>query len=412
MSFSHTHVHPDFFHTRLSVLSDASARAWAQSIGEAAFACLGKIQVIDTAALEAKADQHSPQELWCAVQDATSDVWNGLDELQKTMQPLVLACEQKENEKQDAAFDEFGPQEKEEEEGLQNLQEILEPQEQDGNQDNPNQIVLEGIVQRIAETAWTMSFVLSSEVQGFQKRVPHLVGQTDPWELIGDLQDHLGRLRSAFAALLSGILTSFTNIECQTGTDEAGFELTCAKELRARVFQLRDQILDIENQLKERDKTEWKELIDQAREAIDFFMFGPGFAWMRASDKSTFLKQQQAIKQVSEFWSPFRSDMARRVIDTLARYLEALEILNQRECLVVHDRKALSVVTTELDMALKDSGPRGREALGRALSALSDAQGRDRELDRLLAQILDPTAEVPKQQILERAQMVLAQLGS
>jgi hypothetical protein len=95
----------------------------------------------------------------------------------------------------------------------------------------------------------------------------------------------------------------------------------------------------------------------------------------------------------------------------VARYLEALEVINQRECLIVHDRHALRRVVDNLELAEAKKGAEGRVAMGRGLAALAETQGRDAHLDHLLQETLDPSAPVQAQRILERARQVLSALG-
>jgi hypothetical protein len=156
---------------------------------------------------------------------------------------------------------------------------------------------------------------------------------------------------------------------------------------------------------------EWQPLLGQVHNAVEKFMFGPGFAWMRAGDKRTFIKQHRALGELMELWSPLRATPAKRAVQNLARYLEALEVINQRECLVQHDRDGLKIVVARMSLAANTEGPPRREAIAAALAALAEVQGRDRTLDALLEQTLAPGTPVPVIQILDRAKTLLAQLG-
>jgi hypothetical protein len=143
---------------------------------------------------------------------------------------------------------------------------------------------------------------------------------------------------------------------------------------------------------------------------LEAFIFGPGFAWMRAIDKRVFLSQRRTLGEILALYSPLRAEPARLAIDDLARMLETMEMINQRECLMVHDRVALTAVVENMESAMAAQGPAARRFIGAGLAALSEAQGRDAILDRLMAEAMAPGSAVPLSEILRRARQVLAQL--
>ena len=268
-------------------------------------------------------------------------------------------------------------------------------------------------IDRIGETVWATSFVLRSEIDAFRKRLPSLLKVPDAWELLSDLQDHVGHIRAALQAILTGIYASLypTTPGAETVThDEQSIELLASRELRQRIFALRDELLIIEAALATVPSSEWQGLLRRAVDALHGFMFGPGFAWMRASDKRSFIKQHRVISELLELWSPLRATPAKRAVQNLARYLEALEVINQRECLILHDRAALAVVVEKLEKAASAAEAARREHIAAGLAALADAQGRDKMLDQLLETTLAPGSPVPTTEILQRAKVLLARL--
>ncbi len=372
----------------------------AEAIINAAFACLKRIHGLDFASFERDRASGPTRALWQAAENPIADVWRAVEELQHVAKPLVDEHEKRVSAEDDLSFD-------------VNI-------EGDGPTVQPraaSQSTPKTPIDRIGETVWATSFVLGSEIDGFRKRLPTLLKVPDAWELLSDVQDHVGHIKAALQAILTGIYGSLYPNEdgaplvTQTSHDEQNIDLLASRELRQRIFALRDELLGLEASLTSVPTSEWQSLLRRAVDSLDGFMFGPGFAWMRASDKRIFIKQHRAISEILEIWSPLRATPARRAVQNLTRYLEALEIINQRECLVLHDRAALALVVDKLEHA--NSAPdasKRREYIAAGLAALADAQGRDKQLDQLLETTLAPGSPVPTTEILQRAKQMLSRL--
>ena len=395
----------DDLRVRLTVIEDPTMRMHLVNCVHGVFLGRARIQRVDLAGLEKAIGAATPRELWGRIAEPITNLWTILEDVLIELKAVAEAHGDSAalgaDEGGGGAGDEldFAMLEEPSASPAQKVSPFVAP--------DPKQ----SIVNRIVETAWAMSYVLKNEVSGFQRRLNGLQNSADGWDLVGACQDHLARLRSALDALLTGIASSLPGSrDGQMATDPAT-ELLAARELRTRVFALRDEILAIELETKAQPVSAWHELLVAAREHVDSFMFGPGFAWLRADDKRSFLRAQKVLTEVLELWSPLRAVPAQRALGGLARYLEALEVINQRECLLVHDRNALHVVLTELRRALHGSGTAARDAVASALKALAEAQGRDRELDDLLGETMVPGTDVPVQAIITRAEAVSAALG-
>ena len=392
------HVDPELVQTRLNAVKDDETREEAQSIVTAALSCFVKLQGIDLLELEREVTQQSPTALWAMANESVAAMWMALEELQQSMQPLL---EVSKGESSDGFnLDAFSSGEN-----------AAKATAAKAAEARASTSALNPILKRIGETTWAMSFVLSGEVQAFRKRLGSLLKLTDAWELIDAVESHLEHVKSAVVALLHGVFGALPVGLSGDAEAEASFEVTSSRELRSRVCELREAVLTIEKEIAAVSSGSWLEPLCRVRDAVERFMFGPGFAWMRAGDKRAFLGQRQALNEILEIWSPLRAVPARHMIENLARFLEALEVINQRECLVIHDRGALRMVVAKLEVATQTTGAAAREPIGAALAALAEAQGRDRELDRLLNQSMDPGHAVPVAGILERARTLLKQLG-
>ncbi len=393
-------VDPELLRSRLSGIADENWRRQVSGVVEGALACVRQFHTIDFIALEREAPHIASGALWPQVEGGVKAIWKSLEGLQAAMKPLIDEHEAKHKPAQpaptgDPLEDEF----------VVDLDSKTDPAIILKHAPSPEE--------RVCETAWAMSFVLAGELEAFRRRLPALLKLPDGWELVTAVQDHVGHVRSAVNAIAGGIFTSLPGgtVGTKEVKDRDDLELVVSRELRSRLFQLRDDLGALEAKLKGTPPAGWHDLLVRAQYLVDEFMFSPAFAWMRAGDKRSFLTHQRSLVDILALWSPLRAEPARRAIENVARYLEALEVINQRECLVVHDRDALKRVVDNLTLADERKGAEGREATGRGLAALAEAQGRDRELDQLLAQTLDPGAPVPTERIRARASEVLRSLG-
>jgi hypothetical protein len=389
-------VDPELLEARLAALENGATRARLRVVVDRALVALGKVQEVPVGALEATVSSYSTMALWSGVDDAVSAMWHALEALRSGMQPLVEAFEEKSD-----AGDDLG------------LVAQLDGPNADAVAVQPAaKLVLDDDTERIAETAWAMGFVLAGEVKEFCGRLPALLKLEDGWELVDALQGHIEHIRGALNAILGGVYSSLAGVGGESEDADRSFFLTASIELRSRVFQLRDAIGAIERRMKASAPRDWLELLVEASALVNEFIFGPGFAWARATDKRTFLAQRQSLSGILELYSPLRAGPARRAVEDLARFLDALEVINQRECLVLHDHAALSRVVASMREAAAAGGQTARDAIGRGLAALSEASGRDRELDRMLAEAMAPGGSVPVNEILTRAEALVGMLGS
>ena len=393
-------VDPELLQLRIKSMRNPQERTLAESIINAAFACLKRIQSLDFSALERDRAGGPTRALWTAAEAPVAEVWHAVEELQHAAKPLVDEHDSRISAEEEITFD---------------VSIEGEAASTAAPKAPPVAATTQTPIDRIGETMWATSFVLNSEIDGFRRRLPSLIKVPDAWELLSDVQDHVGHIKAALQAILTGIYGSLYPNEGGARADvvshdEQNIELLASRELRQRIFALRDDLLGVEASLATVPSSEWQALLRRAVTSLDSFMFGPGFAWMRASDKRSFIKQHRAISEILELWSPLRATPARRAVQNLARYLEALEVINQRECLVLHDRAALTVVVEKLEKANGAAQAERREHIAAGLAALADAQGRDKALDQLLEATLAPGSSVPTTEILQRAKTLLARL--
>ncbi len=351
-----------------------------------------RLRGVLVARIEAKAASASPDVLWSEVQLPVTAAWDDIAALQRRLEPHAeryakLLSSESPGDDDPLAFA---------------LATSLAP----ASSERPRGTLDD----RLGESAWSTSFILHREIDGFRKRLVAVLRLDDGWELVDALQEHVARLGAALEALeiCLAVLSSATGGSELASDIDA--QLTISRELRGRLFDLRDAVLEIERSLQARPASEWHDALMDARRRVDRFMLSPGFNWLWATDKRAFLRQRTALDEILQLWSPLRAEPARHAVAGLARYLEAMEVINRRECLVAHDLAALERAVTYLDECGAADGPEAREAVSAALASLASAQGRDREIDRLLAESLKPDEELPLEALRAQVHQVVGEL--
>lgn len=377
---------PERLQARLDALlrADATLGRDVNALAQGALACLSKLLLVPFTELESQAATVAPGALWMHAGVATEGLWDAVLMLREVAASLSEMSDMQQRE----ATGEAPPA----------LLAMLS---------KPGDMPIE---QFVSDAAWAVGILLQGEIDAFVARLPVLLASKQGWALVEGLQDHLFQLRRILGTLLAGLYGSLSPADSEARADPTD-EREAACEVRTLVFSLREAILGIEQRLKMAPQAAWQALLQQAATALSGFIVGPGFTAMRARDKHMLTSQAAAFEQLLQLWSPLRAAPGKHAVESLARYLETLEVLNQRSVLVQHDRAKLTIVVRALEAAVQKPAAAARGDIGVGLAALSEAQWRDRELDALLALTLIPGGSLPLQEILARAKVVLAGLA-
>ncbi|MEO0814869.1 MAG: hypothetical protein AAFY60_18550, partial [Myxococcota bacterium] len=198
---------PERLAVRVTKLEDPAVRDEVARIVRGGFSCLTRIQSINFSALERSTGAHPGRVIWDNTASNVSGMWLAVEELNGILAPLIEAHEAKQRDSDDE-FD-FALDE-----------EVAKP-----TMRTTARITLTPL-ERIGETAWATCFVLNGEIQSFRKRLPALLKMEDGWELVSDLQDHVGHVKAAVNAILTGVYSSLpSSVEDPGGTNEQSCEL-------------------------------------------------------------------------------------------------------------------------------------------------------------------------------------------
>ena len=381
---------------RLSAMDDPSAAQQSVSAIRQAFEVASFARAIDFGGLEARIDELDPREAYRELERPLATMWELVDELLHLLSPLGERHAGQSSGEDGAAGEDEG-----------DLEFDFDFAQTETAVAETNAPKLSTPLQRVDETAWAMSFVIRGELERFRERLPTLLKASDSWELLSSAQDHAGQLRAATNALIKGVFTSLPAARDDPEEIVDLMELKSSLELRARLFELRDRILECEARLESAPRDDWESLVKSMHREVESFVFGPAFAWMRARDKRSFLHHRNALKEITQFWSPLRAAPAKTIVQALARHLEALEVINQRECLQYFDREKIREVVSLLED--REHAP-DASTVGKALLMLDEVKHRDHELSALIEAGLDPMADFDADAVIARAKFVLFSL--
>jgi hypothetical protein len=180
--------------------------------------------------------------------------------------------------------------------------------------------------------------------------------------------------------------------------------------VRRGLAALRAQIEPLNAELQGPDPERHAEALDAVRRAMSGFVTTAVCRAMRAADRWQMVQFEQ---QVAADELP----RARQTCEGLAKYLESLASINQREVLIVHDQRKLDEMRELLAGArqLLDLSPRPAvEMLAKAQETAHELRGRNPVFDQRLGQVAAlPLVEETAGTLewLERLEALLAVAG-
>ena len=353
-------VDPDLLRARVGAVRPEALRLALSAVVETGLRCRGRVDGLDFASLEVRAAEHASEVLWGSIAPSLEALWDLLRTVEGSLEALRAVGDPSWRRRWDGV-----------------------------------------------SASW---FLLIVELDEMQERLATLVGVPEGWELVGALQGHVEKVRFVLDAVLAEIFALLPPKPGEWGGLPRRSELVRAQERRTRLQALRDVALACEDEMGCLPPSRWLASLQRISDALGVFVFGPGYAALRASEKYALVAQQRLLREVLLLWSPLRATAARQAVEALARYIEALEVVNQHESLRARDRDLLTQVVLHMDRAAVRDEQAPKE-IAAALAALAEARGCDRELDALVEQTLSPGSAVPIARILKRAREVLAELA-
>ena len=279
-------VDPELLHARVAAVSDRELRDTLERVVEGAFAVLTELGALPLSSLEARAAEEGTDDLWDdTLQERLEALTEHVDRLCVEMEPLATATEADATGLAGVAFGDEATDEPRAVE-LDDAGDVVQAQDEPATAQASDAVADpdRAVKARVGELFSVMRFFVGGESKRFQTRMPALRQLEDGWEAVSALQDYVAATRSGLSALLVGVFTALPTLGGETSSADDHMELLAARELRLRVFDLRESVQDAERLMRSEPSSGWKEPLDRVKRLLSAFVSGPGFAWMRAGD--------------------------------------------------------------------------------------------------------------------------------
>jgi hypothetical protein len=241
-------------------------------------------------------------------------------------------------------------------------------------------------------------FLKSSVLQlGNQLRSPGAVA--DRWNFLNNLQSARGRLRAGIGEMVAEAASVYAEVSKTSVIPEWDQDVQNAITLRRTVHRLAVGLRGHLRRIDEGRVISWPELLGGLAEMMEKLAKTRTWQELRALDKREFVRFHQQLDSLRGQGSP--AGGSEQALKGFVSFLELLSaVVSQRETLRSHDRACLAEVTVLLDHvegALPDDPEKARTEMRRAVTVCEQLQGRDDDLDALVASLRDESTDVPGQ---------------
>ncbi len=228
--------------------------------------------------------------------------------------------------------------------------------------------------------------------------------------VLGLLDDAQSSASEGAHALVAAVYESFAPT-VDSSTVVPGYLTSLGRALLVRrgVAELSRQLGPPNDVLQAGDSSLYPAALQSVKMHLHDFVVSPVGRAMRPADRWQMVEFDRALEKEAV-------GAARLTSEGLVKYLDSLATINQREVLLIHDRRALEQMRDALATArqLADLSPRtSREMAGQAHEAAMRLRGRHPATDQLLADLgrEPPPETTPLEEVLARLEHVLSAAG-
>jgi len=243
----------------------------------------------------------------------------------------------------------------------------------------------EGAEAQIASITQAVAQGLRRDVARLGERLknPHVVA--DPWNLISDLLEFRGRLRSGIGELIFQVAS--TTMEAERIDVVPGYaeDLASALLLRQAATNLAFLFRGHARRIATASGDRLPAVVHDAFRDVAAFSRTRALPALRTADKRIFLEARGTLVSLA-VEEPIQARPAREAVENMARFFDSLSVISRRENLRVNDRSRLAAVGRHLETAQSVAAdpPRARDHLVHAVEAAHSLYGRDGPLDAYL----------------------------
>ena len=238
-------------------------------------------------------------------------------------------------------------------------------------------------LERSSDIAHSYGSMLRMRLIDFGRRLEVACRSQDSWRVLAELDDFQHRLSKAVLGILFGLLSDFTKDarreEIYPHYRSAVHE---AIELRRAISQLRHDIGRFNDSLADPELAIPTTVA--VSERLQQFGASPVYRSLRAEDKRAVSNFRHALHRLRKSPGEDTLKPLRREMEGFSKFLDAMDAINHREVLQIHDRKCLDSILGSLEVAKEKVGEEPNRSIAlftEAISALRDVVGRDYSLD-------------------------------
>jgi hypothetical protein len=262
----------------------------------------------------------------------------------------------------------------------------------------------------VASKLGTIAYGLRTQYDDATNRMQVALNNRDMNTVLGLLDDAQSSASEGVHALVSAVYEAFAPA-VDSATVVPGYLTSLGRALLVRrgVAELSRQLGPPNEVLQAGDTSLYPAALQSVKTHLHDFVSSAVGRAMRPADRWQMVEFDRALET-----QPIGA--ARLTSEGLVKYLDSLATINQREVLLIHDRRALEQMRDALATArqLADLSPRtAREMAAQAHEAAMRLRGRHPSTDELLASLgRDPAPETtPLPEVLERLEHVLTTAG-
>ena len=245
--------------------------------------------------------------------------------------------------------------------------------------------VVESDEEGIARVVSAVCSGLKRDVARLGERLKNPTVVADPWNLVADLLEFRGRLRTGIGEMIFEIASRVE--ELSRGDIVPGYaeDLQQALLVRQATTNLAFLFRGHAKRIAQSSEDKILAALQDALRDVHAFSRTRALQGLRTHDKHIFLDTRAQLHQLSR-QKPPDVRAIRQAIENLARFLDSLSVISRRENLRVHDREQLAAAGRALESARERIAQpaRARIALLEALRAAGSLYGRDAQLDAYL----------------------------
>ena len=261
---------------------------------------------------------------------------------------------------------------------------------------------------QVVENVTTIEYGLRTQIADARQRLDVSLAAGEINQVLGLLDDTQSSASEGVHALVSAVYQAFLpNVEAATVVPGYLTSLGRALLVRRGLAQLATTLGPNNDVLQSEETERHEQVLATIKDVMLHFVGSVVCRAMRAADRWQMVQFQQEIAE-----QPMK--VARLTSEGLVKYLDSLRSINQREVLVIHDKRALEHLRDALANArqLLDISPKvAQEMLDKAHSEAQRLRGRNPGTDQLLLHLERYAARMPPQQLLEGLENVLTNAG-